>query len=132
VRAIDTNLPARLIMGDDAAQAAKAAQIVAAGVFVPVTVLMELGWLLERRYGLTRADAHAAISAFLESETVSVHDRDLIGWAMERYRLGKPLSDMLHIVAAVGADTFATFDADVRKQAGAEPPVPVELLTSKL
>lgn len=131
MRAIDTNVVARLIVGDDEAQAVTAQEVVREGVLVPITVVMELGWLLERRYALGRADAHAAIEAFLSADTVSVHDRDLMGWALDRYRRGKPLADMLHIVASAGADSFATFDSGVKNQAGAASPVPVEVLRAR-
>ncbi|HEY0311462.1 MAG TPA: type II toxin-antitoxin system VapC family toxin [Allosphingosinicella sp.] len=131
MRAIDTNVAARLIVPDDEAQAVTAQQIVREGVLVPITVVMELGWLLESRYALSRADAHAAIDAFLSAETVSVHYRDLMGWALDRYRRGKPLADMLHIVASAGADSFVTFDGDVKNHAGAASPVPVEVLKAK-
>jgi predicted nucleic-acid-binding protein len=89
---------------------------------------MELSWLLESRYALSRRDAHRAIEALFSSDTVSVHDRDLLAWALERYREGKPLADMLHIVASAGAESFATFDTEMKKQAGAAAPVPVEVL----
>jgi predicted nucleic-acid-binding protein len=120
-----------VIIGDDPMQAAAATAVLAEGVFVSVTVLMELGWLLESRYRQTRLQSHAAIAAMLNSETVFVHDRDLIGWALDRYSRGKPLTDMLHLVASVGAESFVTFDTDVKKQAGGDPPLPVEVLEAK-
>ena len=128
VRAIDTNIAARLLLQDDPGQAAKAHEIVAQGVLVPVTVLLELSWLLESRYRLRRREAHGLLSTFIAADTVSVHDRDQVEWALSRYGKGAPLDDMLHVGLAAGASSFITFDKDVRKQAGPKPPVPIEIV----
>lgn len=126
MRAIDTNIAARLLLRDDPAQAAKAYEIVSAGVLVPVTVLLELSWLLESRR-LPRREVHALLTTFIAADTVSVHDRDQVEWALARYGKGAPLDDMLHVGASAGASSFITFDKDLRKQAGPKPPLPIEI-----
>lgn len=117
-----------MLLDDDPRQAGKAREIVAGGVLVPATVLLELSWLLESRYRMSRSDVHELLSAFLGSETVSVHDREQVEWALGRYGEGAPLDDMLHLGLSAGADSFITFDAKLAKQAGIRPPVPIVTL----
>lgn len=54
MKSVDTNVLVRFILGDDPEQSAQAEAIVKEGVFVPITVLLELGWVLGSRYGLDR------------------------------------------------------------------------------
>ena len=128
VRAIDTNVAARLLLQDDPGQAAKALEIVAQGVLVPVTVLLELSWLLESRYRMSRRQVHGLLTTFIATDTVSVHDRDQVEWALARFGKGAALDDMLHVGVSAGATSFVTFDKDVRRQAGPRPPVPIEIV----
>ena len=128
MRAIDTNVAARLLLDDDPVQSKLARDIVAAGVLVPATVILELSWLLESRYRMTRGEAHELISAFLGLETVSIHDREQVEWAVRRYGKGADLADMLHVAMSAGASSFATFDKDIGKQVGKSPPIPIEVL----
>ena len=54
MRAVDTNVLVRALVRDDAAQSAKAEEVLARDeVFVPVTVMLELEWVLRSRYGFT-------------------------------------------------------------------------------
>lgn len=115
-------------MQDDPGQAAKAREIVSEGVLVPVTVLLELSWLLQSCFRLSRREAHGLLITFIAADTVSVHDRDQVEWALARYGKGAPLDDMLHVGVSAGATSFITFDKDVRKQAGPKPPLPIEVV----
>jgi predicted nucleic-acid-binding protein len=126
VRAIDTNIAARLLMQDDPKQSPKAREIVAEGVLVPATVLLELSWLLESRYRLPRREVHILLATFIAADTVSLHEREQVEWALERYGEGAPFADMLHVSAAAGASSFVTFDKDIPKHVGPKPPVPIE------
>jgi predicted nucleic-acid-binding protein len=128
VRAVDTNVVARFILGDDPAQGRIAADIVADGVFVPITVLMETAWLLGSVYGQSRAQIHNALITFLQIEAVTVRDREAVSWALERYARGADFEDMLHIAASLGSEAFVTFDRSIAKRAGSTSPVPVETL----
>ena len=128
VRAIDTNIAARLLIHDDPEQARIAREIVSEGVLLPATVLLELSWLLESRYRLPRREVHLLLTTFIAADTVAVHDRELVEWALARYGKGAPLADLLHVCAAASATSFVTFDKDVRKHAGSRPPVPIEIV----
>lgn len=54
MRAIDTNVLARFLLNDDPDQGEVARRIVEDGIFLPLTVVLELGWLLGSRYGFSR------------------------------------------------------------------------------
>jgi len=54
VRAVDTNLIVRALVRDDPAQSAAAETVLAnEPVFIPVTVMLQLEWVLRSRYGFT-------------------------------------------------------------------------------
>ena len=52
----------------------------------------------------------AALSALTRLEGVTAERAEGVRWALDRHAAGGDLADMLHIVAAYGADGFATFD----------------------
>jgi hypothetical protein len=53
---------------------------------------------------------------------------DGIHRALDRYRHGADIADMLHLIGARGATRFTTFDRGLVKRAGANPPLAVETL----
>ncbi len=131
MRALDTNILARWVLEDDVAQLGAAQRLLAEPAYVPMTVLVELGWVLRNVAGLSRPHVSAAIEAVLAIENVIVDDRDGIGWALERFVAGADWADMLHLVAVrEGADRFATFDRRLARHAGADVPVRVETIES--
>ncbi|MEH3047426.1 type II toxin-antitoxin system VapC family toxin [Sphingomonas adhaesiva] len=128
MRAVDTNVLARIILQDDARQTAIAADILRQPVWVSLPVWTELGWLLFTRLGLDRNIAAEALSTILMMATVQVADPAGLAWAIERFRQGADWADMIHLIAARGAaDTFATFDTGVAK-AATDTPLPIETL----
>jgi predicted nucleic-acid-binding protein len=125
VRAVDTNIVARMLLNDDAAQSPIARRIVDGGVFVSLTVLLETAWLLRSRYGFARNAVADYLRGLLELPTVTVADPDLAIWAIARSADRGDLADLLHIVAAKGASEFVTFDDDVARVAGPDSPLPI-------
>ena len=97
--ALDTNVLVRLLTNDDAEQARRAADLIDAsvGCFVPITVVLELEWVLRGAYRLPR---EAVIQAVLSREVrgavrrLSKSDSQVDWWAgdgyEERKRGGKP------------------------------------------
>lgn len=129
MKAIDTNIIARIVLGDDEAQAQQAALILRDPVWISMTVWLELGWVLGRRLGLDREVVADAMATILLIETVHTPDPEGLSWAIERYRAGGDWADMLHLVVARGvADRFVTFDRAILKCAGSGSPVPIETL----
>lgn len=129
MRAVDTNILARLILADDIAQYRIATAIMEEPVWISETVWLELGWVLGKRLQLDRAMVSEALQAILITQTVHTNDRDGMHWAIDRYRAGADWADVIHLVAARGiADSFATFDRGMAHLDDAKPPIPIETL----
>ena len=127
MRAVDTNILARLILQDEPHQARLAEAIVREPVWVSHTVWIELGWVLGKRLRLDHAIVADAMATLLMLETVHVADREGLAWAIERYRAGADWADAVHLVAARGvADRFVTFDRGIARID--TPPLPIETL----
>lgn len=126
----DTNVFARLLLGDDPKQAVVAREIVDAGVLLIPTVLLELGWLLGSRYRFSRAQVVDALQTLLDLPGVLMAGDFDFSWMIGRYEQGGGFADLVHVASAASADSFATFDAKVKRQAGPETPVPIETLTT--
>ena len=131
MRAIDTNVLARWVLGDDPAQAAIAADLLGEPVLISLTVLTELGWVLEKAVGIPRSLVASMIGQIVCLEHARIEKRGAVLLALDRYREGADWADMLHLVAVSGeASSFATFDRALGRDAGIESPVTVELLRS--
>lgn len=129
MKAVDTNVLARLVLDDDATQSALARSIVLEPVWISATVWVELGWVLAKRLKLDRAVVADALSVILSIETVHTADRGGVAWAIDRYRAGADWADMIHLVASVeAAERFVTFDRMLARHAGEAVPLPVETL----
>ena len=128
MRAIDTNVVLRYLRRDDDRQAKLADQVLATPCIVPATVLLETVWVLESYFEVARGDIARLLHELLDLETVHCEDIGMAQWALERYRHGADIADMLHLIGARGARQFTTFDRGVAKRAGANPPVVVETL----
>jgi predicted nucleic-acid-binding protein len=121
--AADTNVVVRLIVGDDPAQAERAQMLLAAGIFVPLSVLMETEWVLRGGYRWPRQRIGAALLAFASLEGVTVPATT--DWVLARHADGADFADMVHLAVVAGSDGFATFDRRLANAAGAMTPVPV-------
>ena len=131
MRAIDTNILVRLITADHPDQYRIALDTVSSDVLLPMTVLLETGWVLSTQYAMPR---HAILSAFLgllDFPTIHVIDESGLRWALARCGAGADLADMLHIVAAGEATAFLTFDRRIARAAGPTPPIPIETLNPR-
>ncbi len=127
MRAVDTNVLARLFAQDDAAQLSAARQAMEAdSVFVPKTVMIELEWVLRRGYGQSRSTIVAAMEAILMTGNVEIEDAADVARAVDWFGRGMDFADALHLASSNHADDFLTFDAAMRRRAsglGAKPSV---------
>lgn len=128
MKAVDTNVVVRLLIRDDPVQVARADAIFDDGVLIPLTVLLETGWLLKSRYNYARGEVAASLLALLDMSDVTIPDTDTVRWAIERFAIAGDLADLIHLVASAEADAFVTFDDALARAAGSTPPVPVETL----
>ena len=111
MRALDTNVVVRYLIGDDPEQAARARAAVDAGaVFASTTVLLECGWVLRSVYGLSGEEVAAALRTFAGLPTVSVESPAMLAEALDRAEAGMDLADALHLGAAARCEAMLTFD----------------------
>lgn len=128
MRALDTNVVLRLILRNDAEQYPQSLRLLADPVFIPMTVLLETSWVLRSFFKMACASIAASLTDLFDIATVYVDDPDGIAWAVERYRAGADLPDMLHLVASQNATSFATFDRKLSRAAGPDTPLTIETL----
>jgi predicted nucleic-acid-binding protein len=128
VRSVDTNVLARYLLADDPEQTEVAQRLIASGVHIPLTVLMETSWLLSSRYGLARAVIVQLFRLLRESASVFISEEDHFDWLLSRFDSGADFADLVHLVASKNHSSFTTFDQSLAKQAGNDPPVPIETL----
>lgn len=118
MRAVDTNVLVRALVRDDAAQAARAEALLAAHqIFVPVTVILELEWVLRSRYNFTPVVVAQAIEKIAALGNVLVGERDAVLAATAKAIQGWDFADALHHALSEGCDGFSTLDADLVKRA---------------
>jgi predicted nucleic-acid-binding protein len=127
MRAVDTNILLRIIVQDDPSQVPAAMRTLEEPALVGFGVLLEIAWVLHSTYGRPRGEIATTLAALLDVPTVHVPDAAGVRWAIERYRDHKAdFADMLHIVAARGSSSFASFEKHLGRRAGPNSPLPIE------
>ena len=125
MRAVDTNVIVRLITRDSKAQVAAAEKYIAEkGAWVSHLVLIEVAWVLESVYELTRAQLATAIDMLLDQEHLIVEDPETVAAAAKNYRagVGSDFADcmILEVARSTGNVPLATFDRKLAKAEGAQ------------
>lgn len=121
MKAIDTNVIVRLIVRDDAEQAAVADTIVAGSdLLILPTVLIEVEWVLRSRYKLPRAEIAARLDVLCGQPNATVLSADAVAAALIRYAEAGDFADHLHLALAAeaGATAFVTFDRNLPAPSG--------------
>jgi predicted nucleic-acid-binding protein len=121
MRAVDTNVLVRAIVNDDTAQSARAiALLTEAEVFIPVTVILELEWVLRSRYAFAPKVVAQAIAKITALGNVVVGEREAVLSAASRAAQGWDFADALHLALSQGCDDFTALDAELVKRASRE------------
>lgn len=116
--ALDTNVLVRLVVNDELAQARSAARLIdAKACFIPLTVMLELEWVLRGVYKLERVRIGEVLAALVNVRNLHFESEPLLIRAMEIYRAGTDFADALHHAGAAGCDAFFTFDRKFNSQA---------------
>ncbi|MBA2321867.1 MAG: type II toxin-antitoxin system VapC family toxin [Deltaproteobacteria bacterium] len=132
--AVDTNILARLYVDDPADPEARSQQVIAAelfrtsdAIFVPVTVTLELEWVVRAFYDLPVADFDRLIAHLAALPNVVVEDREQVLEALALARGGLGFADALHLTRSRHCERFATFDdrGFARRASAAGAPIPV-------
>lgn len=118
MRAVDTNVLVRALVHDDPSQAARAEALLGSHpVFVPVTVVLELEWVLRSRYGFAAKRVAKALAMLAGLANVSLHEREAVLAASQRVAQGFDFADALHHALSAGCEDFVTLDADLARRA---------------
>jgi predicted nucleic-acid-binding protein len=125
VIALDTNVLARAIaveMNADAAtraQRKQAQDLLSSGqeLFVPVTVIEELEWVLRGAYDMPREDIAALLDDMLAIDNLTVDRAAAVGQSIAWYRQGLDYSDALHLAQSALCAGMASFDAQFARSA---------------
>ena len=125
--ALDTNVLARYLLNDDAVQAEAAEALLSSGerFFVPLTVWLELVWVLEC-YDCSREEIAKALRHLLGLPDLQTNDTLALLRALNGFEGGADFSDALHLALSSHAQAFTTFDQALIKRAkrlDAQPPV---------
>ena len=123
MRAVDTNVLVRALVRDDAAQAGKAIDLLDQHeVFVPVTVILELEWVLRSRYGFTSDKVAQALALLCEMPRLFVGEADAVRQATVRMAQGWDFADALHHALSQGCEDFMSLDEKLVRRASRSAP----------
>ena len=126
--ALDTNVLVRYIVQDDSAQWTAARRLVRKCVseqstlFVPVTVTLELEWVLRSSFGYGKVETIRVLSELFSAAELSFESEQALEVALELYRsTSADFADCLHIALAAQAGELPlwTFDKAAAKAGGA-------------
>ena len=127
--ALDTNVLVRYLVEDDAAQAAAARKLIRACVnegqtlFVPVTVTLELEWVLRANFGFDKNQVMTVMASLFSSAELSFESEPVLEVALQLYREGSAdFADCLHtaLAAQAGELPLWTFDKRAAKIPGVQ------------
>jgi predicted nucleic-acid-binding protein len=108
---LDTNVIVRFLTADDEAQFAAATELLDANdTFVPLTVTLEVEWVLRSRYKLGTKEVIAAYEGLLGLPRMTFEHRDRVATALGLAAAGFEFADALHASSSGHCSSFATFD----------------------
>ena len=126
--ALDTNVLVRFLVEDDPSRLAAAKKLfvrsVASGesLFVPVTVSLELEWVMRSRFGFSKNEVIHTLSQLLCTVELSFESEGAIEAALQHYGQGSAdYADCLHVALSgkAGEQPMWTFDKAAAKVGGA-------------
>jgi predicted nucleic-acid-binding protein len=127
--ALDTNALVRYIAADDVAQLAAAKRLIRKCVsegqtlFVPVTVTLELEWVLRASFEYTKDEVMQVLSSLFSAAELTFESERALEVALQLYREGSAdFADCLHVALAAQAGELPlwTFDKRAAKINGAQ------------
>ncbi|MGZ8216390.1 type II toxin-antitoxin system VapC family toxin [Methylomagnum sp.] len=114
---IDTNILARFYVDDPKDPEAEKQRPIARRImlesselFVPLTVILELEWVLRAFYGFTASDFIRVIQHLLGFPHVAVEEDDRVIRALNLHAQGLDFADALHWAACHHCREFLSFD----------------------
>lgn len=126
--ALDTNVLVRHIVRDDTEQLATARRLISrcisegSTLFVPVTVVLELEWVLRSSFGFRQDEVLTTLSRLLSAAELTFESEPALEIALQLFREGSAdFADCLHVALATqaGEQPLWTFDRSAAKVSGA-------------
>ena len=126
--ALDTNVLVRYVVQDDSGQLAAAKRLIdrcvteGRSIFVPVTVTLELEWVLRASFGYVKDDVLQVLSNLFSAAELTFESERALEVALQLYREGSAdFADCMHIALATeaGEQPLWTFDKGAAKVTGA-------------
>ena len=127
---LDTNILVRWLTDDDPGQSTRVASLLedkaknGERLFIPVTVMLELEWVLRSRYRFDKAAITSALDALLSVTELEFQTEPALEQALWLFKqAGAPdFADCLHValVSQSGQGPLLTFDERASKLVGAE------------
>jgi len=127
--ALDTNVLMRYIVQDDAAQLAAAQRLISRCVsggltlFVPVTVVLEVEWVLRSSFEFGKNIVLLTLSSLFSAAELSFESERALEVALQLFRKSSAdFADCLHVALATQANEqpLWTFDKGAAKVSGAQ------------
>ena len=127
--ALDTNVLVRYIVQDDAAQFAAAKRLIkrciseGSTLFVPVTVVLELEWVLRSSFEFGKEEVLMTLSGLFSAADLTFESERTLEVALQLFRKGSAdFADCLHVALATQASEqpLWTFDKSAAKVSGAQ------------
>ena len=126
--ALDTNVLVRFLTQEDPDQGRMASDLIGGLTeqnpgFVAREVLVELFWVLERRYRYQRSEIARVLEGFLSASELDIEAGDSVGAILQLYEgKGFGFSDLMIRQAArrAGAAALKTFDRNAARLDGVE------------
>lgn len=127
--ALDTNVLVRYVVEDDTTQLAAAKRLIRRCIsegrtlFVPVTVTLELEWVLRASFEYTKDEVMEVLSSLFSAAELTFESERGLEAALHLYREGSAdFADCLHIALAAQAGELPlwTFDRRAAKINGAQ------------
>lgn len=118
MKALDTNVLARLLLKDDLTQFKKAQALLAsdAQFTAPVTVMLELVWVLESN-DCSPSEICLGLGLLMNLHNFKPAHEHVIRKALTAYANGLDFADALHLGLSQKEEVFLTFDKSFVKQA---------------
>lgn len=128
--ALDTNILVRWLTNDDVAQSAIVERVLDDAIgnedrlFVTVTVMLELEWVLRSKYRYDKPQVMAALNALLDVTELEFQTEPALEQALWLFKQtgSRDFADCLHIalVSQAGKGPLLTFDERASKVEGAQ------------
>jgi len=125
---LDTNLLVRLLVADDVSQLRRVTALIESArrrresLFIPITVALELEWVLRSRYDFDKGDIVEAFNALLETREFDLQFEAALEEALHAFKdSSADFPDCLHVglCAAAKREPLLTFDTKAARLGGA-------------